>query len=63
MPWIVLIVLLFLIFKLPDLIADYRYNKSDNNPSIGKILEDKYKNNLSDAQIKNNIASGKYDKR
>ena len=63
MPWIIFGVVVFLICNLPNWVADHKYNNTDNKPNIGKMLEDKYSNNLSNAQVKNNIANGKYNRK
>lgn len=61
MIYVIEIIIFILIYKIPKWVADAKYNASDNKPNIGKMLEDKYSNNLSDTQVKNNIANGKYD--
>lgn len=61
MPWIIFGIIL-LICKLPDLIADIRYNNTTNKPNLGKMIEDKY-SGVSTTQIKKNIADGKYNRK
>ena len=63
MGYLILIIVFVVLWNLPDWIANYRYNNTNNKPDIGKMLADKYKNNLSNTQVKNNIANGKYNKK
>lgn len=63
MVWIVFVIAIILINKLPDWKADRKYNNTDtSNVNIGKMLEDKY-NGVPTWQIKNNASNGKYDRK
>lgn len=63
MEILLMIAFVVVMVKLPDWIANSRYNNTNNKPNLGKMLEDKYSNNLSATQIKNNIADGKYNRK